>query len=50
MRARQRPRAGFPGQPAWDVTQKVTDPQLRAALDYLHAHPRAPGQKAAAAR
>ena len=40
----------LPPQPTWDATQKVTDPQLRAALDYLHAHPRAPGQKAAAAR
>jgi hypothetical protein len=29
------------------VSQKVTDLQLRAALDYLHAHPRAPGQPAA---
>jgi len=38
----------LPPQPVWDATQKVTDLQLRAALDYLHAHPRAPGQKAAA--
>jgi carboxyl-terminal processing protease len=40
----------LPPQPPWDATQKVTDPQLRAALDYLHAHPRTPGQKAASAR
>ena len=40
----------LPPQPAWDATQKVTDPQLRAALDYLHAHPKVaapPAQKAA---
>ena len=40
----------LPPQPTWEATQKVTDPQLRAALDYLHAHPRTPGQKAASAR
>src|SRR6185295_16955927 len=40
----------LPPQPPWDATQKVTDPQLRAALDYLHAHPRTPGQKAASAK
>jgi carboxyl-terminal processing protease len=40
----------LPPQPVWDATQKVTDPQLRAALDYLHAHPKVaapPAQKAA---
>jgi carboxyl-terminal processing protease len=40
----------LPPQPTWEVTQKVTDPQLRAALDYLHAHPKTPAQKAAATR
>jgi carboxyl-terminal processing protease len=40
----------LPPQPVWDATQKVTDPQLRAALDYLHAHlkvPAPPAPKAA---
>ena len=40
----------LPPQPAWDATQKVTDPQLRAALDYLHAHPRVPATQKAATR
>jgi carboxyl-terminal processing protease len=38
----------LPPQPAWEVSQKVTDLQLRAALDFLHARSKAPGQKAAA--
>ena len=37
----------LPPQPVWDATQKLTDLQLRAALDYLHARSKAPGQKAA---
>ncbi|MGZ6131445.1 MAG: S41 family peptidase, partial [Myxococcaceae bacterium] len=37
----------LPPQPAWDASQKVTDLQLRAALEFLHAHPKAPGQNAA---
>jgi len=47
---RLRLRRRLPPQPTWEVTQKVTDPQLRAALDYLHAHPKTPAQKAAATR
>ena len=37
----------LPPQPVWEPSQKVSDLQLRAALDFLHAHPRSPGQKAA---
>jgi carboxyl-terminal processing protease len=40
----------LPAQPTWDATQKISDPQLRAALEYLHSHlrtPAPPAQKAA---
>jgi len=40
----------LPPQPPWEATQKLTDLQLRAALDYLHAHPHAAGRQAAELR